>query len=166
MQLELFNPVSAQNDASSEAFFLDHQYTVYAVGLPAGDYISFDIVALGKPGVTDPSKIGCGLQLPFRPDIAGLAPMLGIEELTCCNAPVQIRAGQAAVIIDKPMGAYIRAVYHGTGGSTPYVFANKSDVQGVTDSMRGCCAPEPEKELLTIRGCDGSVLVQGLLEVI
>lgn len=159
--ITLFNGTSTV--PTSSVFPLSQQHTVYAAGLNPGDVISFEIVVTSPAPGHRPAAPGC---CAISSD-GSTIEIAGTQTLMCCaGAPVQLTSDNPVVVLDAPQGALIRATYAGVNLGAFSLIAAPSAVTNVSDAMRGCCPPVEEKELLTIRGCDGSILVQGLLEVI
>ena len=147
----------------SVAFQLSQQHTAYAVGLNPGDTITFEIVLTSPAAGHKQAGPGC---CTVGPD-GSTVEIAGVQPLMCCSGgPVQLTSSNPVVVIDTPQGALLRAVYDGPNLGSFSLIVIQSEVVNVTDAMRGCRPPVEEKELLTIRACDGSVLVQGFLEAI
>lgn len=158
--LTLFDATS--DSLTSPRFAIDAQVTLVGYGLPSGGVITLEAVLYADSGtINTGSSCAPVLCSGPAPQVVATTPIM-----CCAGSPVQLTADNPVIVLASPQGAWLRAVYTGPDLGSFVVTIDQSDVADVTDAMRGCCPPAEEKEVLTIRGCDGSVLVQGLLEVI
>jgi len=158
--LTLFDATS--DSLTSPRFAIDAQVTLVGYGLPPGGVVTLEAVLYADSSSPNTSS-GCTPVLCSGP----LPQIVATTPIMCCaGSPVQLTSDNPVIVLASPQATWLRAVYTGPDLGSFVVTVDQSDVADVTDAMRGCCPPVEEKELLTIRGCDGSVLVQGLLEVI
>jgi len=150
----LFDATSPALD--SPVFQLNNQITVIATGLPAGDYITFEIIRLAAG---DPARL-CGCRLSEATN----ATIDLTQPLTCavCGPEdnqqlVRLTENNSTIILDAPQGALLRAIYHGVGVDQQVVnvWYNETNTHTVTDAMRGC-APEETWAATGTERCEGS----------
>lgn len=133
---EIFKPTEVGN--TSRFFPIQRQVTVVGVGVSGDDYITFEVATVS------PGQMGrvCGCFI--TPDIEGVISSLTELQCPTCVSDepqvVRLTARNPVVIIDAPQDSVIRAVYHGDGvdQNLVTVYAQESNTQDLTDSMRGC----------------------------
>lgn len=144
--LNLFDLTSTS--FTSNAFLLDNQVTLFATGLPDDGEVRFEIVTF-RDTPLETVDINCGVCA--EPCASGGFPtselvIVGTQRLTCgsCstdpnNNQVKLTSASSYIVLDAPIGSYIRAVYVGVGLGTFTVGFNRSNTGNLTPAMRGCC---------------------------
>lgn len=134
--IQLFGPLSVAPD--SVVFEVPFQVTVLGLGLPEGDFITFEFVKVSG----DQRQKVCGCRL--SPQI--FASIEGVQELQCPSCeeltqrPVRLTPQNPVVVLDVPQNTMLRAIYNGDGLETQAVrvWVVDSNTQDLTDSLRGC----------------------------
>lgn len=167
----LFDVDSANNASRTFQLPESGQYTIVAVGMQPGDFITFEVIHV-NPGAR---AIICGCYL--TPET--MASLIGIQELLCptCESdgaprPVQLTERNPILVLDWPQDTLLRAIYHGDGVDmgTVTVWAVETNTPDLTDAMRGCpplCC-EDEEETWTETGqrrCDNETETVEVQEV-
>jgi len=134
---------------TSRFFYIDYQLTIVAIGMPAGDFITFEVVESNPAARVQ--NCGCDLLPP------GKISMAAVQELTCPSCvgsprPVTLTAANPVTILDYPQGFFIRAIYNGDGLQDGLVTVKAFDSQthDVTPEMRGCppiCCEDSEERI-------------------
>lgn len=122
---------------NSRFFYLDQQLTIVGIGLPPGDYITFEVVESNP--ATRARNCGCDLVPPGKIALAA-AQVLVCPSCKGTIEPIKLTPTNPVVILDHPQGFFIRAVYHGNGlqqGSIS-VRAFDSNTPNISVEMRGC----------------------------
>jgi hypothetical protein len=144
----LFNSSSVATDSPTFMVPVGGQYTIVAVGMQPGDYITFEVieVAAGSRSTV------CGCRISGMGD----AVVLNVQQLMCptCESdtpqPVRLTERNPVVVLDSPQGVLLRAIYHGDGVpmGTVTVWWTATEVQDLTELMRGCppvCCEDEEQ---------------------
>lgn len=105
------------------------QKTVVALGLGAGETVTFEIVI--TPAI-EPDICMCPPGDVELPSVASSAP------LTCCGQTVTLNSSNPFVIIDAPQAAQVRAVFNGATDNDLWVWVANTETSDVTDKLRGC----------------------------
>ena len=116
-----------------EPFKLEQQITVTAIGLAPGETIQFEVVT---GDLQAQCNVPCGT-------VPGLIVKKSVP-LACGNGmPVAMTPNNPVIVVQAPVGQYIRAIFSGTNPSSTVVTYDKTSVAHVTDLMRGCldCCP-------------------------
>ena len=133
---------------TSDAFLLENQVTIFATGLPVAGEVRFEIVTFrDTPLVTE--GIACGVCVdPCNSSGFPASEMVVVstQRVTCgsCgtdpnNNQVKLTSASSYIVLDAPIGSYIRAVYVGTDLGTFTVGYSRSATRDLTPAMRGCC---------------------------
>lgn len=131
----------------SPYFYIDEQVTIIGIGMPEGDYLTFEVAEINPAA----RARNCGCDLIPPGDIS----LARVQELTCPSCvgspvPVTLTSANPVVILDYPQGVFLRAIYHGDGLETGNVVvrAVDSSTGDVTPEMRGCppvCCEDTEE---------------------
>jgi hypothetical protein len=151
---ELFNAESTSYEGP--IFKLTNQVTVTAFGMPVGGEIQFEVLRL----IDTPDHI-VGVNVACLPCDTGFGTtkmvVTGSRRLTCGCATglynrVRLTADSAYIILDAPIGSFLRAIYIGTDLGTFTAGFESSSTHDLTQAQRGCC-PSPYCPSFKIDAC-------------
>lgn len=132
MKTLLFQPGDVREYSETFRIPLGGQVTVVAMGLEAGETVSFEIIdtpaIVRDPCACPPGKV----ELPQ----AGAK-----SDLTCCRVGVKLRAINPYAVMDSPQGVNMRAKLNAANSDDIWVWLTESDTPYLTNDMRGCACP-------------------------
>jgi len=145
---------SSTGIVSLTIFEISKQVTVTATGMAEGEYVTFEMATINSPARREACG-PCDMPEVVMPEATAWQPLMCCGTCGDYTGPTRLSSRNPVVVLDAPINTRIRAVYNGHDFNlalpfTANISVQDSNVDSVSDNLRGCCPPACECKDLAI----------------